>query len=135
MYMYHQFEREEVDVPEWNKGIGQSKEDYPPRYVFKLTPTEETSSSVFELELVGMNRELKFLLQVPGVKKPLHQQLKGTHIAVLPSLLAMFPLRPALSAQSISSSDESYITIPSVPYSVHACQSVATTSLSCFRKI
>ena len=57
---FHQFKRAAVDILEWNQKTAQSKYCYPPRHVFTLTPTEEATSSTFELKLNGMSEELKF---------------------------------------------------------------------------
>lgn len=78
----HQFKREEVDIPEWNEEIAQSKEYYPPRYIFTLIPADEATSCKFQLKLTGTTDEdLKFSFDLHCPKKQSTPKQKGKHFS------------------------------------------------------
>lgn len=81
LHFSYQFECEDIeDVHEWDKEMAHSKDNYPPRYIFTLTPNENAASCKFQLLLVGMTDEiLKFSFELHCTRKPYTLKQRGMY--------------------------------------------------------
>lgn len=84
--------------------------------MFTLLSTEEASSCIFQLRLVGMDRPLIFQFVLQCVRKLSAQNQEGTYLLFLRSLLYVLPLPPASTDQSMAiiSNIDGYIAMSSM---------------------